>query len=79
MQHEPDANVVELADSDCSVCGDYGWICEDHDLLACACGGVEKPCRCNPEAWLPDGFEAIVPADLPGLSAARALGFGQKV
>ena len=79
MYYEPEANVIELEGADCIVCEDYGWICEDHDQLACACGGVEKPCRCNPEAWLPDGFEAVVPADFTGLSAASALGFGQKV
>jgi hypothetical protein len=43
----------------CLLCGDTGWICEDHvrALDDCSCGAAEKPCRCNPEASLPDGFE----------------------
>jgi hypothetical protein len=31
------------------------------------------------EAWLPDGFEATTPADLPAPSVARALGFDHKL
>jgi hypothetical protein len=79
MQYELDSDVMEVADTACSVCGSYGWVCEAHELLACPCGGVEKPCRCNPEAWLPDGFEATTPADLPAPSVARALGFDHKL
>jgi hypothetical protein len=43
-------------------CNGSGWICEDHSELAadaCQCGGAAMPCRCNPEASRPEGYESL--------------------
>jgi hypothetical protein len=76
MDDETYVIVSEL--SACAACDDYGWVCTAHDEHPCACGGAEKPCRCNPDAWLPDDFDVVAPSDLPEVSAAGALAFHQK-
>jgi hypothetical protein len=66
------------SEAGCAACADHGWVCDEHDDHCCPCGGAEKPCRCNPEAWLPDDFSAVAPADMRALSTAGALAFHQK-
>ena len=73
-----DEHYAFVTAADCAACEDYGWICAEHDDHSCPCGGAEKPCRCNPEAWLPDDFGAVAPADMPDLSTAGVLAFHQK-
>ena len=68
MPDKPYQLAIDLDSADCLVCNAYGWVCASHELVACACGGAEKPCRCNPEAWLPEGFEAKIFAVPPAVN-----------
>jgi len=51
----------------CIICGDEGWVCENHpdrswetgNPTDCNCGGAGMPCKCNAMAAVPPGMQVI--------------------
>jgi hypothetical protein len=52
----------------CRRCGNYGWVCADHQDVpwlegkGCGCGAEGAPCACNPTAEMPPGTLVVAEA-----------------